>query len=253
MNMPVMIISGASRGLGEATARLAAKMGAVVVLNARSQGSLNKVAQQIQMDGGASQAIAGDVSKIEDCQHIVSETISKFGRLDALVNNAGTLGPIVRFAEADPLAWERTIAINLFGAVNLTRAALPYLRTSNGRIVHVSTGAALEPYHGFSAYGISKAALNHFNRALALEEPQVTSVAVRPGKVDTEMQTYLRREGAKGMASEQYQNHLRLHAQGELLPPEKPGLSIVLLALNAPHSWSGEFIQWDDPRIQSLI
>ncbi len=252
MTSPVVIITGASRGLGEAAARITAHLDAKVVLTARSPRQLDRVAQEIQNAGGTALAIRADVSAAEDCQTIVDKTLASFGRLDALVNNAGILGPIATFTNADPSAWARNLEINLFGPVNLTRAALPYLRAFHGRVIHISTGAALEPYHGFSAYSVSKAALNQFNRALALEEPRVTSIALRPGKVDTDMQELLRREGAAGMITEQYEEHVLLHSRGDLLPPHEPGRSIALLALFAPPEWSGQFLKWDDPRIRTL-
>lgn len=250
---PVVIITGASRGLGKATARITANIGARVVLTARSQNQLDGVVREIQVVGGTAFAIAGDVRLVEDCDVVVNETIAQFGRLDALVNNAGLLDPIAEFADATPQAWEGNLAVNLFGAVNMTRAALPYLQGSRGRVVHVSSGAALEPYHGFSAYCVSKAALNHFSRALAIEVPDLTSITMRPGKVDTEMQGLLRRTGAEVMQPEQYDLHVHLHLQGELLPPDEPGRSLAYLALYAPHEWSGEFLQWYDPRIRSLV
>jgi NAD(P)-dependent dehydrogenase (short-subunit alcohol dehydrogenase family) len=214
---------------------------------------LDAVAREIHVAGGTALAMTGDVSVAEDCERVVNETIARFGRVDALVNNAGVLEPIATFADANPQAWERNLAVNLFGAVNMTGAVLPHLRASGGRVIHVSSGAALEPYHGFSAYCVSKAALNHFSRALAIEEPQLTSIALRPGKVDTEMQELLRRKGAEGMEPEQYERHVRLHSRGDLLPPQEPGRSLALLALCAPRQWSGEFLQWDDPRIRSLV
>lgn len=253
MTHPVMIVSGASRGLGEAAAIIAAGMGAMVVVNARTQERLELVAAQIQAAGGVALVAPGDVSLRVDCERVVKETITRFGRLDALINNAGVLQPIATFADADPDDWERNLAVNIFGTVNLTRAALPHLRASQGRVIHVSSGAALNPYRGFGAYCLSKAAINHFNRLLALEEPWLTSIVVRPGKVDTEMQAIVRQQGARGMDPATYEHHLSLFAQGELLPPEAPGRALALLALHAPLAWSGEFIQWDDPRIQTLV
>jgi NAD(P)-dependent dehydrogenase (short-subunit alcohol dehydrogenase family) len=252
MKTPVVIVTGASRGLGEAAARLAAEMGAVVVLNARSTERLDRVAGQIQAAGGSALALPGDVSQPDDCQRIVERTIAHFERLDALVNNAGVLEPIAEFADADPDTWARNLAVNLFGAMNLTRAALPHLRAARGRVVHVSSGAALNPIPGWSAYCTAKAALHQFSRVLALEEPEVASISLRPGVVDTEMQALIREQGADGMPAESHARFVRLHTAGELLPPEAPGRALALLALYAPHEWSGEFIQWDDERIESL-
>jgi NAD(P)-dependent dehydrogenase (short-subunit alcohol dehydrogenase family) len=252
METPVVIFTGASRGLGAAAARLAAEMGAAVVLNARSVERLDRIAEEIQGADGAVLAVPGDVSLPEDCQRIVARTLEHFGRLDALVNNAGVLEPIAAFADADPGAWARNLAVNLIGAVNLTRAALPHLRAARGRVVHVSSGAAINPIPGWSAYCTAKAALHQFSRVLALEATQVASISLRPGVVDTGMQALIREQGADGMPAERHARFVRLHAEGELLPPQVPGRALALLALHAPHEWSGEFIQWDDARIEAL-
>jgi NAD(P)-dependent dehydrogenase (short-subunit alcohol dehydrogenase family) len=87
---------------------------------------------------------------------------------------------------------------------------------------------------------------------LALEEPLITSICLRPGVVDTEMQALIRREGQAGMQADDYQKFVQYHSDGKLLPPELPGRALALLALYAPHQWSGEFIQWDDGRIKGL-
>jgi NAD(P)-dependent dehydrogenase (short-subunit alcohol dehydrogenase family) len=102
-----------------------------------------------------------------------------------------------------------------------------------------------------SAYCTAKSALNHFNRVLAVEEPALTAVSVRPGVVDTAMQTDLRREGAKTMPAEQAAYYRQLKDQGQLAPPETPARSIAWLALHAPRQFSGQFIDHDDPRISS--
>ena len=131
--------------------------------------------------GGTALSVPGDVSRADDCDHLVNAAVSHFGRLDALVNNAGILEPIAPIAEADPQAWQRSWAVNVLGPVLMTRAALSHLRESEGRIVHISSGAANRPVVGWGAYCTTKAALNHLNRVLALEEPTLTTIAVRPG------------------------------------------------------------------------
>lgn len=114
-------------------------------------------------------------------------------------------------------------------------------------MISVSSGAAVSAIGGWAAYCSAKAALNQFNAVLAVEEPLVTAVAVRPGVVDTEMQTVIRRDGGKGMDVGTHGRFLSYHERGELLPPEKPGLAIARLALYAPLELSGKFINWDDP------
>jgi NAD(P)-dependent dehydrogenase (short-subunit alcohol dehydrogenase family) len=253
MSKETILITGASRGLGAATARLAAQLGANVVLAARSEDDLRAVARQIEAKGGQARIAVGDVSRQEDCQWMVDKALQAFGRLDAVVNNAGVLGPIAPLGEADPEAWAGNLAINVNGPFMVTRAALPHLRRQRGRVMNVSSGAAINAMPGWGAYCVAKAALNHLTRILAEEEPEITAIAFRPGVVDTAMQATIREEGERGMTPEGYARFMRYYERGELLPPEAPGCALAVLALHAPHEWSGAFVAWDDEQVQSLV
>lgn len=253
MTEQTIIITGASRGLGAATTKLAAQLGANVVINARSEDELAAMAEEIRGSGGQALSVAGDVSHIEDCWRLVNKALREYGQVDAIINNAGIIEPMATIAESDPHTWKDNIAINLLGPVYLTQAALPHLRKRNGRVINVSSGAAVNVVEGWSAYCSAKAALNHFNRVLASEENAITAIAFRPGAVDTEMQAAIREEGGEGMPETAHQRYMRLHQEGKLLPPEAPGKSMAVLALFAPQDWSGEFIAWDEPRLQDLV
>ncbi|HEX6304359.1 MAG TPA: SDR family NAD(P)-dependent oxidoreductase, partial [Anaerolineales bacterium] len=185
MTEPTLIITGASRGLGAATAKIAAQLGANVIINARSEEDLAAMAQEIQDSGGRALGVAGDVSRIEDCWRLVNKALRQYGQVDAIINNAGIIDPMATIAESDPHTWKENIAINLLGPVYLTQAALPHLRKQNGRVINVSSGAAVKVVEGWSAYCSAKAALNHFNRILASEEDAITAIAFRPGAIDT--------------------------------------------------------------------
>lgn len=247
-----VIITGASRGLGAGTARMAARLGAAVVLSARSAEALRAVAAEIETAGGRALAVPGDVSRAEDCRALVARAVAHFGRVDAVINNAGVLEPLARIAEADPEAWTRNIVVNVVGPFLVTQAALRYLRETGGRVINVSSGAAVSAKAAWSAYAVSKAALNHFTAHLAVEEPGITAVAVRPGVVDTAMQTAIREEG-QAMEPEERARFVRLHEEGALQPPEVPGRALAVLALHAPHDWSGQFVSWDDGAVQALV
>ncbi len=247
-----IIVTGASRGLGAATARILASMGAQVVLAARSAEPLDALAETIRAGGGDAITLAGDITDAVVSKRLVNAALERFGRLDAIVNNAGVLKPLARLADADPDAWRRALDVNVIGPLLLTRTALPYLRETRGRVISVSSGAAVKPTTGWGAYCVSKAALNHFNTVLAHEEPDITAIALRPGKVDTMMQGLIRDAGARAMDNDRYAYFVEAHEQGELLPPEKPGRALALLALHADPAWSGEFMSWDDERITTL-
>ncbi len=245
----VIILTGASRGLGAAVARWLGKAGAAVTLMARSEAPLEKVAQDVETLGGRAFAFRADVADPGDCGRAVEKTIERFGRIDALVNNAGILHPLATTANADPEAWRYNMAVNVMGPFHMARFAMDVLRRHRGRIVNVSSGAANTALGAAGAYCAAKAALTHFTRVLAVEEARVTSVSIRPGVVDTAMQDILRGEGSKVMPADQAAYYLDLKENGDLEPPEIPGRAIAWLALYAPSAWSGRFLNYDDPHI----
>jgi NAD(P)-dependent dehydrogenase (short-subunit alcohol dehydrogenase family) len=253
MTSPTILVSGASRGLGAATARIAAQMGTNVVLMARSMDDLEAVGSQVEAAGGQALVVVGDVSRAADCQRAIAETVRQFGGLDALVNAAGTIEPIAPIAEGDPGAWQQNLEVNLLGPFMLTQAAIAHLRRSRGCVINVSSGAAINVTRGLAAYSAAKAALNHFTRTLAVEEPDITAIAFRPGVVDTAMQATIRRKGATGMPEEVYARYVRYQKERSLLPPEVPGCALAVLAFHAPHEWSGAFLPWNDDQVQTLV
>lgn len=252
MTKPTVIITGASRGLGAATALATADLGANVVLNARSADLLAEHVDHIRNLGGAAIAVAGDVTVADDCQQLVETAVAQFGRLDSLVSNAGTIKPIAPVRRAELAAWQRNLTVNLLSPMILIQAALPQLRLHRGRIIVVSGGAAINAVPGWSAYCAAQAGLVQFNRVLAMEEADITSICFRPGIVDTQLQATIREDGAEGMPPEAHARFMRYYQRGELLPPQVPAGALAILALFAPAEWSGQFLAWDDQRIQQL-
>lgn len=253
MTSETVFVTGASRGLGSATARIVAQLGANTVLMARSADELADVVQEINVSGGRALAVTGDVSRPADCQRAVAQAVKEFDKVDVLVNNAGILAPIASIADGDPGAWETNWAINVLGPLLLTQAALPHLRQRKGRVINVSSGAAVSAIPGWAAFCASKAAVEHLTRVLAEEEPEITAIAFRPGLVDTAMQATIRREGASGMPAEVYARFVRLFEDDQLLPPEVPGCALAVLSLFAPREWSGAFLPWNAEGVQSLV
>ena len=246
---PVVIVTGASRGLGAAVARWLAKAGAAVTLVARSEDKLMQVAVDVRRLGGTPHTITADVADFQACRNTVETTLDQFGRIDSLVNNAGIVQPLAPIADTHPDEWRRNIEVNLFATYYLIRSAIFSLRKRNGRIVNISSGAASMALETVSAYCTGKAALNHFTRVLAAEETAVTALTVRPGVVDTDMQAVLRTEAGNAMPAEQIAYYRQLKERGELEPPEIPARAIAWLALYAPRDFSGQFLDYDDPRI----
>ena len=180
----VVIITGASAGVGEACARQFAKAGATVVLAARSIKELNELAQEL---GHGAMAVKTDVAKLEDCKALIDKTVEQFGRIDVLVNNAGyhERGDV---AEADLAGLDQTIDVNLKGPIRLSKLALPYLlKAPQGAIINVASLAGRFPLEGEATYSCSKFGLRAFSLALAeeLNETAVTVSLVSPGPIDT--------------------------------------------------------------------
>jgi NAD(P)-dependent dehydrogenase (short-subunit alcohol dehydrogenase family) len=245
----VVIITGASGGVGAATACWMGKDSATVVLVARSKDRLDEVAHKIEQLGGTALVIPADVSDPIACQNIVDTTLKYYKEIHALINNAGIISPLTNIEHTDIDQWRYTFQVNLLGPFYLTRFALPSLINTQGRIINVSSGAARTPISSASAYCASKAALTHFNRVLAEEVSDVTAISVRPGVVDTPMQAQIRQEGLGVMNPKQYTYYADLKSKNQLEPPEIPARSIAWLALHAPHNMSGEFRNYNDPDI----
>lgn len=197
------------------------------------------------------------------------------GKLDGMILNHGTLGNCSRIGQMGSEEWERTFRINVTSCVVLVslsltsscmaplatpadmrctdtvcigcsiqvQEALPLLRSSKGRIIFTSSGAAQNAYSSWGAYGATKAALNHLTMTLKNEEPEVTTVAIRPGVVDTAMQKDIREVFLKNMDKSDQQKFLGAKVDGKLLPPEKPGKVIAELALEAKKDLSGLFLR----------
>jgi NAD(P)-dependent dehydrogenase (short-subunit alcohol dehydrogenase family) len=247
---PTVIVTGASRGIGAAVAQWLGSKGANVTLVARTKSDLEKIASHVRYSGGKTLVAAADVADPANCRTIVEKTVDRFKEISGLVNNAGTLTPMETVALTKAKDWQNNIEVNLLGPVFISMAAIPELRRNRGRIVNVSSGAAQHVIATASAYCSAKAGLNQFTRVLAAEEPGLTVVAVRPGVVDTHMQTLLRTLGPQKMPREQAKYYLDLKSKGQLEPAMIPARAIAWMVLHSPHHWSGSFMSYDEPDIK---
>ncbi|NBB84324.1 MAG: SDR family NAD(P)-dependent oxidoreductase [Alphaproteobacteria bacterium] len=226
-----VLVVGASRGIGAATARAFAAAGASVALAARSDAACREIAEAIEAEGGRAVAMSCDVADYPSVRRTVDRTIEALGGLDVVINNAGVIDPISRFAESDPGTWAENIRINLVGAMHVARAALPHLARDRGTLVNVSSGAAHRPLEGWSAYCAGKAGLAMLTRALHLEEGERVRVfGFRPGVVDTEMQVQIRASGL---------NPVSQLKRTDLAPAEEPAKAMVYLATPAADDLTG--------------
>lgn len=248
-----MIVSGASRGIGAAIAAEASGKGINLVLNARSREPLEALSSSLAGGKSAVAVVSGDVSSKEICEQIVGTAVERFGGIDVVVNNAGVLEPVGPLDAVDADEWVRNLMINVAGPVLLTRSALPSLRRRKGCVINISSGAAVKAVRGWSAYCTSKAALNHFNRMLSAEYPEITAVAVSPGMTATNMQVMIRERGAGGMPEDEHRRFVDAFEKGELRSPEMVARAIVAIALKPSADLNGEFVTVEDPRIAALI
>ena len=164
----VVVITGASSGIGLAMARAFAKQGAKLVISARTEGPLLAVASELEAAGAQVLAVVGDVQRWDDCQRMATETIARFGRVDVLVNNAG-ISMRALFADLDLEVIRRLMEVNFFGTVYCTKAFLPSVVAAKGSIVAVSSIAGYRGLPARTGYSASKAAVQGFMEALRTE------------------------------------------------------------------------------------
>ncbi len=185
MNDPVAIITGAGRGIGNATAIELNRRGFAVVLVSRSEPELAQTAKACR----TALVVCADVTVQADVDRIVAESLGKFGRIDALVNNAG-YAPMLSVEATSPDEFRKVLEVNLTAAFTLSRKCWPtFVKQSAGVIVNVSSMAAKDPLRGFAAYGAAKAGLNILGLTMAREgAPHGIRVhTIAPGSVETKM------------------------------------------------------------------
>jgi NADP-dependent 3-hydroxy acid dehydrogenase YdfG len=196
----VALVTGASSGIGEATARELAQRGAAVAIAARRKDRLDALAQEIEAAGGTALAIETDVTDHEQAKALVAETVAGLGRLDTVVNNAGQmlLGPI---EDAPTEEWERMIDLNVKGLLYVSHAALPHLLEAAGGdprrvadLVNISSVAGRVVRSGSGVYNLTKHGVGAFSESLRQEVAtrHVRVSLVEPGAVATELTDHLR-------------------------------------------------------------
>ncbi|HEY2954223.1 MAG TPA: glucose 1-dehydrogenase [Candidatus Eisenbacteria bacterium] len=186
----VVLVTGASSGIGRACARALGREGARVVAAGRRRERLDEVVADVRAAGGDAVAIEGDVREEATCRAWVGEAVGRYGGLDGLVNAAGVLSAGSAF-ETAPDEWDRMMDTNVRSIYLLTRAAAPELIRRKGSVVNLSSVAGLRPYVGIAAYCVAKAAVDMYTRCAALDfAPHGVRVnAVNPGVVVTELHT----------------------------------------------------------------
>jgi NADP-dependent 3-hydroxy acid dehydrogenase YdfG len=237
----VGLVTGASSGIGAATARALAGLGASVALVARRRDRLETLAAEITKLGGTALVVEADIAERAQAEAAVRHTIDRFGRLDILVNNAGLmlLGPVVG---ADAEEWDRMLAVNVRGLLNTTHVALPHLlRTAQegprrvADIVNISSIAGRVAWSGYGVYNLTKFGVNGFTEALRQEVTQrhVRVGVVEPGGVATELGSHNKPEVRSKMIDPFYE-------QTEVLAPEDVADGIAYMVTRPRHIAIGE-------------
>jgi NADP-dependent 3-hydroxy acid dehydrogenase YdfG len=189
----VAIITGASSGIGEATAIALAAEGAKVVIAARRVERLEAVAKQIIDHGGQALSIVSDITDEAQAQNVIQKAHTEFGHIDILVNNAGISFP-GRIENADPSNWRKMIDINVLALMYTTHIALPIFKAQkSGHIVNISSVAGRIARGGMAGYNVTKWGVNAFSEALRQEvyQDNIRVTIIEPGLVETEIDQHI--------------------------------------------------------------
>lgn len=191
MKHPVVLITGASRGLGAALAREWARRGAGLILTARNPEPLHEIAKELSAQ---TDVLADAIDATDDfrMRAFLANAKATFGHIDVVVNNASVLGgsPMPRLEDLTQAAFFEVMDVNVRAPLSIAQSVIPYMREQgSGVIVNVSSDAAVNAYPGWGGYGTSKAALEHLSRILAaeLEETGISVLVLDPGNMNTKM------------------------------------------------------------------
>lgn len=236
----IAIVTGASRGIGAAVAIDLAAHGAIVIVNHRdSAAGAAEIVRSIRDAGGRAEAIQADVSLLAEAQRLVKETVDRFGRLDVLVNNAGTTRDmlLMMMSEDD---WDVVLRTNLKSAYNCSKAALrPMFKQRYGRIINITSVSGLAGQAGQTNYSASKAGLIGFTKSLAKEvgPRNVTVNAVAPGFVPTALTSVL--------TDEQKNAAIAVTPLGRFARPEEIAYAVTFLASDRAAFITGQVLSVD--------
>ncbi len=246
----VVIVTGASSGIGWSSSLKFASEGADVVLVARSGEKLQELATQIKEKGGSALAVKADVCKDEDIERVIRQTIEKWGRIDILVNAAGIIGT-GNIETTTREEWDSMMNINARAPFYLMQCAMPHLIESQGSVVNVSSVTGVRSFPNVLAYCVSKSAVDQLTRCAALEVASkgVRVNAINPGVVVTNLHKQA------GMDEEAYAKFLEhsktTHPLGRVGKPEEAAELIYFLASPRANWITGVTYELDGGRAQT--
>ncbi|HEY0511334.1 MAG TPA: SDR family oxidoreductase [Thermoanaerobaculia bacterium] len=238
----VVVITGASRGIGEAIAEAFAAAGARLVLASRRLEGVEAVAERLRGRGGEAVAVACHTGREAEVQALVARARDAFGGVDVLINNAATsphFGPLLDAAEGQ---WDKTFEVNVKGYVHAIRAAVPLMRErGGGAIVNVASVAGMIPHAGLGVYGVTKAAVLMLTRTLAVElaAENIRVNAIAPGLIQTRFSEVL------WSTPESRDQALATIPQGRMGQPEDLTAAVLYLASDAARFTTGAVLVID--------
>ena len=236
----VALITGASKGIGEAMARGLAEFGAKVVVSSRKQEAVDAVAESFKTDGLEASAIAANMSSIEDIYNLVDKTVKTYGGLDIIINNAAVnpvFGPI---QNTDERAFDKIIDVNLKGPFELCKKAYPALKArGGGSIIHISSIGGLTPEAGIGIYSVSKAAIINLTQAMAQDwgSDNIRVNAICPGLIKTKFSQALWNNEE---ILNRFLKHIPLGRAGS--PDDVAGLAVFLASDAAAYCSGGVYL-----------
>ena len=244
MDGKVVVITGASRGIGAEAARLFRAAGAKVALLARSGQAVEALAAE---PGPPALALAVDVADSRAMQDAFDRIEQVLGPVDVLINNAGVIEPISLLADSDPDGWAQAVAINLNGVYIGMRAVLPgMVKRGRGTILTVSSGAAHNPIEGWSHYCASKAGAAMLTRCAHHETAArgLRIMGLSPGTVATQMQRDIKASGVGPVARLNWEDHI---------PPDWPARTLLWMCSSDADDFLGQEISLRDPAIRERV
>ena len=239
-----VVITGASRGIGAATARHFAVLGTNVVLAARSTHVIETIAAEI---GDNALAVSCDVSDATQVENLINTAVEHFDSIDILINNAGIIDPVERLKESNIDAWSKMMDINIKGVYYAIRFALPIMKTQGaGTIINIGSGAATSALEGWSHYCTSKAAVHHLNACLHEEESEngIRALVLSPGTVATEMQTIIAASGINPVSQIPWDDHI---------PAEWAARTLGWMATEDADDWLGKVVSLREAGIRKRV
>lgn len=241
MTGKTVLITGASRGIGEAAAHIFAQAGANVVLTARGASQIDAIANSI---GDRALAVPCDVASWDSVKAVVDAAVAKFGTVDVLINNAGVIEPIGPLIDSDPAQWGHVIDVNLKGVYYGMRAVMPIMAAKGGgSVLTISSGAAHNALEGWAHYCASKAGVHMMTKALHKEGAGkgIRAIGLSPGTVATQMQREIKGSGINAVAQLDWSDHI---------PPEWVARALLWMCTKDADEFLGEEISLRDEAIR---